>query len=347
MSPFPTALPTSRVPDPASAPPLRWGILATGGIAASFVTAVRAHTQQRVVAVGSRSKDRAEAFAARFGIENAYGSYDALVDDPAVDVVYVATPHSEHRAGALAAVTAGKHALVEKSFTRNASEAEDVFAAAATSGVMVMEAMWTRFLPQSDVIRQLLADGALGDVSTVLADHGQYFADLDGSHRLLDPSLAGGALLDLGIYPVSFASFAMGTPESVSAVGTLTDTRVDAQVSIVLKTGAAEAVLNTTLLAETPTTASISGSAARVELSGPFYAPGTLTLKAVRGGPSLVRGPDAIAGHHGLCYQAAELARCVAAGMTTSPLLPSSETLAIMGTLDEIRRQVGVVYPGE
>ena len=347
MSSIPSALPPSRVPDPADAPPLRWGIMATGGIAASFVTAVQAHTSQQVVAVGSRSAERAGAFAARFGIARAHAGYQALVADEDVDVVYVATPHSEHHAGALAAIAAGKHVLVEKSFTRNASEAADVIGAASAARVMVMEAMWTRFLPQTDVIRQLIADGALGEVSAVLADHGQYFADLAPTHRLLDPALAGGALLDLGVYPVSFAAFVLGTPTAVTAVGSLTGTGVDAQISMVLHSGAAQASLHTTLLAETPTTASISGSAGRVELSGPFYAPGVLTLTTPRGGRRLERDRDAITGHDGLCYQAAELARCVAAGMTECPTLPPSETLAVMRTMDEIRRQVGVRYPGE
>lgn len=347
MSAFPSALPNTRVLDPRSAPALRWGILAPGGIAAKFTEALKKHTAQQVVAVGSRSAARAEAFAQRFGIENAYGTYEALVNDPHVDVVYVASPHSEHHAHALAAIGAGKHVLVEKAFTRNAAEAAEVIAAAEAAGVMVMEAMWTRFLPHTDVVRQLLADGALGNVSTVIADHGQYFADLPASHRLLDPELAGGALLDLGIYPVSFASFVMGTPSSITASGSLTETGVDTQVSVILEKGTTQAVLNTTLLAETPTVATISGSLARVEIGGPFYAPQPLTLTEARTGQSLTREVDPIAGHDGLCFEATEFARCIAAGMTSSPLLLPAETLAIMGTLDTIRRQVGVIYPGE
>ena len=150
------------------------------------------------------------------------------------------------------------------------------------AGVLVMEAMWTRFLPQTDVIAQLLADGVLGEVTTVLADHGQYF-DPDPQSRLFDPALAGGAMLDLGVYPISFASFVLGPPDAVVATGSLTDAGVDAQVSITLTSGSAQACLNTTLLARTPTTASISGSAGRIELSGPFYAPGTLTLSTAAG----------------------------------------------------------------
>mgnify|MGYP001071038632 CR=1 FL=1 len=339
------SLPTSRIADPATAPPLRWGILATGGIAGSFVTALAAHTHQQVVAVGSRSADRAQSFASRHHIDRAHPSYAALVNDPGVDVVYVATPHSEHRDNALAAIAAGKHVLVEKSFTRNAAEAALVFDAARSAGVLVMEAMWTRYLPQTDVLRQVLADGVLGDIAVVAADHGQYF-DVDPAHRLLNPELAGGAMLDLGIYPVSFASMVLGRPEAVTAVGTITSTGVDAQAGIVLDKGAAQAVLHTTLLAKTPTVASISGTLARAELSGPFYAPGVLTVTS-RDGRQLIRPRDPITGSGGLSYEAAELARCVAAGRRESRLLGWGETLAIMKTMDEVRRQVGAILPGE
>lgn len=354
-SPLPAFLPTSRVPDPADAPPLRWGILAPGGIAGLFTETVLANTSQQVVAVGSRSLARAEDFATRHGVEAAYGSYEQLLADPDVQAIYVASPHSEHRDHALAALAAGKPVLVEKSFTRNAAEAREVFAAAEAAGLMAMEAMWTRFLPHMDVVRQLLADGTLGEVTTVLADHGQYFGDLPETHRLLDPRLAGGALLDLGVYPVSFASFVMGEPRQISAVGTRTALGVDAQIAIALAGGpegldgtpSIQAALHTTLTAQTPTRASICGSVARVDIDGPFYAPQRITVTANRGGDVLVREVDGIAGHQGLCYQAAEFARRVTAGETGSPLLPAAETVSIMATMDEIRRQVGVRYPGE
>jgi len=328
-----------------SAPPLRWGVLAPGRIAASFVDAISANTRQRVVAVGSRSAERGQAFAGAHGIDRAYSSYEQLVADPDVDIVYVASPHSEHRDQALLALSAGKPVLVEKAFTRNAQEAQDVARAAAAAGVPALEAMWTRFLPQTDVIRQLLADGAVGEVTTVLADHGQYF-DFEPAGRLFNPELAGGALLDLGIYPLSFASFALGEPDAVFASGSLTATGVDAQVSTVLTKGNAQAVINTTLLAKTPTLASISGSAGRLEISGPFYAPGTLTLCA-NDDRQIVRDIDAITGHQGLCFEAAHLAMLVAQGAAESPLLPLAETVSVLSTVDTIRQQVGVRFPGE
>lgn len=347
------ALPTSRIPDPATAPPLRWGILSTGGIARAMTDALTAQTRQQVVAVGSRSEESARAFADSFGIDRAHGSMQALLADDQVDAVYVASPHSEHHRQALAAITAGKHVLVEKAFTRTADEAAEVVAAARAAGVTAMEAMWTRFLPHIDVLRQLLADGALGEIRTVLADHGQYF-DRDPVHRLFNPDLAGGALLDLGIYPVSFASMVLGTPTRITAAGTLAFTGVDGQVSMVLESAGAgtsgirtnadspgaHAVLNTSLFGVTPTTASVAGTVARVELSGAFYAPGTLSYRHRDGGRLEVDGGP-ITGHRGLAYEAAHLAQLVADGRTESPLLPLDETVQILRTLDEVRRQVG------
>ena len=241
--------------------------------------------------------------------------------------------------------------LVEKAFTRNAAEAADVMAAAGAAGVIALEAMWSRFMPQTDVIRQLLDDGVLGDVVTVLADHGQHFVP-DATHRLFDPALAGGALLDLGIYPISFASLVLGHPDAVTAVGAAAFTGVDRQATAVLHHDRAEAVavVTTTLAARTPSTASISGTDARLELGGPadgpFYQPVPLVLTA-RDGGRLVRPVDPIAGSEALCHQAAHLAGLVADGAMESPLLPAAETVDIMATIDEIRRQIGVRFPDE
>ncbi|RIJ76530.1 gfo/Idh/MocA family oxidoreductase [Nakamurella silvestris] len=346
MSSFPTSLPTPRTPHPTDAPALRWGVLAPGWIAGRFVEAVKTHSGQRFVAVASRSAERAAAFAATFDIPRAYGGYAELVADPEVDIVYIASPHSEHREQALLAIAAGKHVLLEKAFTRNAGEAREVVAAAAAAGVFLQEAMWTRFLPHIDVVRQLIADGTLGEISTVIADHGQYFTP-DAASRLFDPNLAGGALLDLGIYPVSFASFALGAPASVTAVGHQAFTGVDGQITAVLAAAdGAQAVVNTTLFSKTPTTASISGSLARLEIAGDFYAPSSVSLYSPDG-DRVNWSNNEIFGHEGLVFQAAAAARSIAAGATESELMPLAETLTIMETMDEMRRQVGVTFPGE
>jgi len=343
---FPTSLPSARTLDPKDAPSLRWGILATGWIAQAFVGSLLQHTGQQVVAVGSRSQDKADAFAARFGIARAHGSYEALVADPDVDIIYIATPHSEHRDNALLALSAGKPILVEKAFTRSAAEAREVIAAASAAGLFAQEAMWTRYLPRTDVVRQLLADGVLGDISTVIADHGQCMP-VNPEGRMYNPDLAGGALLDLGIYPVSYAAFALGTPSRITAVGRKTFTGVDGQVSAILQSASgAQALVDTTLYAKTPTIASIAGSLARIELAGDFYNPGPVDLIALSG-ERLHWDDNPIPAHHGLCYQAVDAARRISEGATESALLPLSETLSIMETMDELRRQVGVVYPGE
>lgn len=345
MSDFPSVLPDSTVPDPRTAPAIRWGVLGPGGIARAFADAVHHNTASRVMAVGSRSAERAAAFAADFEVPRHYASYEALVADDGIDAVYVASPHSEHAAHAALALRAGKPVLVEKAFTQNAAQARGLADLARESGLALMEAMWARFLPQAGVLRRLLADGALGTVHTVIADHGQAF-DIGPEHRLLNPQLAGGALLDLGIYPVSFASFVLGAPDAVTAVGELTGTGVDGQVSMVLRTGSAHALLSTTQLARTPTTATVSGDRARVEFDGSFYAPTGYRL-VHRDGRVLTGDPGPIRGSHGLAYEAAHFAAMLADGLAESPLLPLAETVAIMSTLDEVRGRLGVRYPGE
>ena len=330
-------------PDPKSAPALRWGILGAGGIASVFTEAVTRHTRSEVVAVGSRAQDRADEFAARHSIGRSHGSYEALVADPEVDVVYVASPHSEHLDHALLAIAAGKHVLVEKAFTVNAAEAERVFAAARAAGVFVMEAMWTRFLPHVVVMHDVLARGEIGELVGVIADHGQNMGHHPATHRLHDRALAGGALLDLGVYPVSFAHDLFGTPDRVSAIGALTPTGVDGQVSIALGFAAVQASLHTTLEANTATTAVVFGTHGRIEIQGRFYAPTRFTVVRDDGNHWTFDGMvDA-----GMQYEAAEVARCVAAGLLESPHMTWDGTLAVMRTLDEVRRQIGLVYPTE
>lgn len=342
-------LPVSRTPDPMDPPPLRWGMLGTGWIAERFVEALHAHTRQRVVVVGSRTAEKGAEFAARHGIERSTVGYEAVAADPEVDVVYVATPHSEHRDNALLAIAAGKHVLVEKAFTRNLAEATEVVDAARAAGVATMEAMWTRFLPHMDVVRQVLADGALGEIETAFADHGQWFPK-DPDFRLFDPAKAGGAMLDLGVYPVSFTHFALGAPGRALAAGTTAFTGVDRQISAVL-TGferhpMAHGIVTTTLAALTPTLAFIAGDEARLDIPGPFYGPQPVTVTR-RDGEQATSEAGPIPGHEGLCYQAAHLAALVAEGRLESDILPLDETLAVMATMDELRRQVGVSLPGE
>ncbi len=327
-------------PDPADAPALRWGILAAGGIAHNFARTIPAHTASSVVAVGSRALERAEAFAEQEWVARAYGSYEELVHDPEVEAVYVASPHSEHRDHALLAIGAGKHVLVEKSFTRNAAEAREVLDAARDAGVFAMEAMWTRFLPHMVALRAALASGAIGDVVTVIATHGQPIAHVE---RMARPELAGGALLDLGIYPVAFAVDVLGVPTTVQAAGQLTGAGVDATLAITFGYDRAVAQISTTMLARTHNVAEIAGTAGRITVDETFFAPTGFTVHPREGEPWTVR-PEVTGGFQ---YQAAEVARRVHAGELESPVRSWSETIATMEAMDEVRRQVGMVLPGE
>lgn len=327
-------------PDPADAPPLRWGILAAGGIARKFAADIPQHTASTVVAVGSRSRERAEEFATANGVARAHGSYEDLVADPEVEAVYVASPHSEHRDHALLAIEAGKHVLVEKSFTRNAAEAREVLDAARERGVFAMEAMWSRFLPHMVALRQTIASGAIGDVVTLVANHGQPIAHVP---RMARPELAGGALLDLGIYPVAFAFDVLGEPSSVHATGWLTDAGVDATLAITFGYERAVAQLSTTMLARTHNVAEIAGTAGRITVAETYYAPTSFTVHPTDGEPWTV-APEVTGGFQ---FQAAEVARRVHAGELESPVRPWAEIIGTQVAMDEIRRQVGMVLPGE
>ncbi len=332
----------AELEDPYDAPPLRWAILGAGGIAGAFAGAVTRHTRSQVVAVGSRDLQRATRFAGQHDIPRAHGSYEALVADPDIDAVYVATPHSEHRDHALLAIAAGRPVLVEKAFTRDAAAAQEVLAAAGAAGVFAMEAMWTRFLPHMVALRELVAAGGIGEPIGLVADHGQDMRHHPPSHRLHDPALAGGALLDLGVYPVSFAHDLFGVPDRITALGSRTATGVDGQVSLALGFGEVmQASLHTTLWARTATTAVVFGTEGRVELADRFYGPTSFALVRADGDGWTYR--DHVV--DGLQYEAAEVARCVAAGAQQSSVMGWQATLDVMRTLDEARRQVGVVFP--
>ncbi|SEE91466.1 Gfo/Idh/MocA family protein [Ruania alba] len=331
-------------PDPADAPPLRWGILAAGGIAAKFAQDVPAHSSGSVVAVGSRSLERAQAFAEKHQIPTAYGNYADLVADEQVEAVYVASPHSEHLEHAMLAIEAGKPVLVEKSLTRNAVEARELFEAAKARGVFVMEAMWSRLLPHMVALREIIASGEIGEVHMVTAEHGQWLNHVGDDHRLKNPDLAGGAMLDLGVYPVSFAYAVLGAPDQISAIGTTTATGVDESDVITLRYGnRALALLGASLKGGTRNAATVTGTQGRVEIEPTFFAPTTLTVRPQGGEPRTLTPP--VGG--GFEYQAAEVARCVAAGRTESEVHSWADTIAVMEMMDEARRQFGVVLPGE
>lgn len=323
---------------------LRWGILGTGWIAHAQTADLLANGFS-VTAVGSRTADAAARFAGEFGIRNAHASYEALVADDEVDVVYVSTPHPLHASNALLALEAGKHVLVEKPFALNVREARQVVELADSRGLVALEAMWTRFLPNMVRLREVVASGTIGDVRTLIADHDQVLSD-DPLARGLNPELGGGALLDLGIYPISFAYDLFGTPTTVLADAAMTATGVDRQTAIVLAfDGGRQAVMHSALDTRGPNRAVVLGTEGRIELDPVWYTSTSFTVYDAAG-DTIDRFEQPVNGR-GMHFQAAELERLVAAGLTSGTILPTTETVRIMETLDEVRRQIGLVYPHE
>ncbi|HEY0240715.1 MAG TPA: Gfo/Idh/MocA family oxidoreductase [Friedmanniella sp.] len=340
---WPDALPTSRVPDPRDAPTLRWGVIGTGWIAERFVAALQRLTTQQVVAVGSRTERSATEFADRFGLRHAYGSYEALVADAEVDVVYVATPHNRHRPHAGLALEAGKHVLVEKPITLNATEAAELAELAAARGLFCAEALWSLFTPKFDVVAQVLDSGLLGEISSVIGDNGEWF---DADHRIQRHELAGGPLLDLGTYPLALTGWVLGPPTEVVARGTDAPSGVNGQVGALLAYGSgARGVVHTTILASTPVAFTVAGSAATLQIPGVFYRPGPFSVVRTDGARLDYSEPEI--GYDALAYQAAEVARRITAGETETPVRPLRESVATMALIDEIRRQIGQVWDEE
>jgi len=320
-----------------------WGILGPGGIAKAFATDLKLLDGHSVAAVGSRTLKNAQDFVNTFG-GTAYGSYEALVADPSIHAIYVATPHPAHKDNVVLALNAGKPVLCEKPFAVNAKGAQEMVAAAQKNNVAMMEAMWSRFLPHYAQVREIVASGVLGKILTVHADHGQRLADQDIA-RLVEPALAGGALLDLGIYPVSFAHMVLGNPTKITASGVLTDKGVDAQTSMIFDyADGAQAVLNTTMIEQTPCRAVVAGVDGWLEIDRVFYTPTSMRVTLFDG--SVTEYPTNYTGH-GLREQAEAFKKLVQSGHTQSDILNWKDTVDIMQTLDSVRSQIGLRYPFE
>jgi len=329
-------------PDPAAAPALRWGILAPGGIAHRFAREVGAHTRSVIAAVGSRDLGRARRFADQYGIARAHGSYEDLVADPDIDAVYIASPHSEHHDHAVLALTAGKPVLVEKAFTLNEAQAAAVFALARQKQLFVMEAMWSRFLPHYARLRQLVADGRLGELRHVTAIHAQSLS-LDPLGRFMNPAVGGGALLDLGVYPLACCHMLLGVPDSLVTLGVVAPTGVDRAETIALRWGDTLGTAVADCAGAGLSSLAVVGTAGRVDVPDWFYTPQDLVFTPRGGEPTVL--PTRVEG--GFQFEAAEAARQIAAGALESPWMTWQDTLDVMRTMDEVRRQLGVRYPQE
>ncbi len=323
---------------------IRWGILATGGIAHAFTNDLVLGGFQ-VQAVASRTQASADAFAAEFGIPTAHASYEALAADPEVDIVYISTPHPFHAENARLMLNAGKHVLIEKPVTLNGREAREIVDLAADKGLLVLEAMWTRFLPHMVRIREILAAGTIGDVHTLIADHTQLLPD-DPEHRLNSMALGGGALLDLGIYPLTFASELFGRPETILAAATFKSTGADAQVATTFRYPGGQ-IAQTFSASDTAgrNEATILGTTGRIELDRVWYTP--TTIRVVNSAHEVIETFSAPVTGRGMQFQAVEAEKLIRAGKISSDILPVEEMVAIMETLDAVREQIGLRYPGE
>jgi predicted dehydrogenase len=320
--------------------PIRWGILATGVIAMAFTEDLTLLPEAAIAAVGSRSTEVARTFADTHGIPRAHGSWQALADDPEVDVVYVATPHTAHHAASKLCLEAGKAVLCEKPITLDCATAQDLVNTARAKSLFLMEAMWMRTNPAIRRIVALIADGAIGEVTAVCGDFGVP-GPIPPGHRLRAPALGGGALLDLGVYPVALAHLVLGAPNAITAWASLTPEGTDQNTALILGyDSGAVATLHCGFVGETGQRATITGTLGRIELPRHFYRPDRFTL--VRSGRS--EAVEVALRGNGLGYEAEEVMRCLREGLVESPMIPHAATLDVMRILDEARAQIGVNY---
>jgi predicted dehydrogenase len=321
----------------------RWGIMGAGRIASALVDAIL-EAGGEVVAIGSSSGERAEAFGERHGIPHRYSSHAEVALDADVDVVYVASTNDAHHAHTLTSIAAGKPVLCEKPFALNTPQAMDMVTAARESDVFLMEAMWMRFQPATDHLMEMLGAGRIGAARVVQVDFG-FPAAPHASNRLFDPALGGGTIMDLGVYVVTLATMVLGPPEQIMAQVERFESGVDRQAGIVLhhRRGGIS-TLSTSFVADTSTEAIVSGPEGRIRVHRPFHHSPMLTVE--RGGET-VETVDVGYQGSGYRFEVEEVHRCLREGLTESPKMPLDTTLNVMETLDEIRAQVGLTFPGE
>lgn len=319
----------------------RWGILATGAIARAFVGDLRLVPGAEVVAVGSRSVEAARTFADTHGIPRAYGSWAELAADAEVDVVYVATPHAAHGDATAICLAQGRAVLCEKPFTLDRASSAELTEVARARGVFLMEAMWMRCNPLVLRMLELLGDGAIGEVTSVQADFG-VAGPFPPESRMRAKALGGGALLDLGVYPVSLAHLVLGRPDHIRSWAKISPEGVDENTGLVFGyDSGAVATLSCGIVGATPVAAAVTGTRGRIELPAPFFRPGHLTLYRNDAEPETIPGDVVGMGYQ---HEAAEVQRCLAEGLLESPLVPHATTLEVMELLDTIREQIGVSY---
>jgi predicted dehydrogenase len=324
---------------------IRWGILGTGTIAAKFAKALNFLPEAKLAAVGSRAAETAEKFAKSFRIAHRHPSYEKLANDPEVDVIYVATPHPFHMENTILCLNAGKAVLCEKPFEINAARANRMIDAARGKKLFLMEAMWTRFLPVIAQVRDWLSCEAIGRVRILQADFG-FTGDWTPEHRLLNPQLAGGALLDVGVYTVSLASMVFGSPPAeIAALAHIGQTGVDEQAAMTFRYDDGQlAVLSCSVKTQTPQQAVIAGAKGTITIHSPFWSATKATISIKGKKDKTVKMPHQC---NGFEYEAREVMRCLRAGKLESDYFPLDETLEIVKTMDQIREQWSLKYPME
>lgn len=333
-------LPAPRLVDPSSVPSLRWGIIGPGSIAEAFASTVLANTHQRIVAIASRTPGRAKTFASKYSIPAHLSSYQQLVARDDIDVIYVANQPIDHLSAAMLALDAGKPILVEKPFTQNVEEAESIFARARDLGLLAMEAMWTRYLPQMDVARQLLASGAIGEPKLVISD----FCQDSRSVARMWRKGHGSPLWDMGIYPIALSQMVLGEPTTVEARGIVLDDGMDAETTAYLTyASGARATITVSGLVDAPLHAVISGEDGVIEFGEPYIFPTAVGFagKGIDAPMHWWKDESAIRRHEGLAYQATAFADYLARGLLESPLQSHDDSLACLRVAAEITRCLG------
>lgn len=324
---------------------IKWGIVGAGKISATFAEALNSLKNTELTAIASRSLDKAQDFANRFHIKKAYGSYEELAMDPEIDVVYIGTPHTEHMANTELCLRNKKAVLCEKPFTVNHKETEYLISLARENKVFLMEAMWTKFLPATKTVKSWIKDGKIGNIKYFNVNFG-YQAEYDPKGRLLNPELAGGALLDVGIYPITYVIHMMDRlPDKVTSLAYIGHTNVDEinTLSFLYEDGTV-AELSSSVTTNIGHDALIVGDKGKIEVPSFWRAD---SAKLYDASDNLIETFSMPVEPNNYIHEAEEVNRCLREGKLESDLLPLQDTLAIMKVMDDIRAAWGLVYPSE
>lgn len=324
--------------------PIKWGIMATGKIAHAMVRDAALVDGTKIHAVGSRSIENAQPFAHKHGIPNVHGSYDELANDPSIDLIYIATPHNSHFELIKLCLENGKHVLCEKPMVLNTRQAQDCATLAREKGLFLMEALWTRFFPAIQRVRRWIQDGRVGQLKHIVADF-SFAAHYSPDGRLFNPALAGGALLDLGIYPISLVTLFLGSPEKIEGTAIIGETGVDEEDHIHLEfSGGATAELRCGLRENRPVLATIEGTEGCITIHERFHHPDRISLRS-RGAKTVSETfPTEGAGYH---YQIAAVSQSIREGMSEHTAMPLADTLCNLKVMDSLRHQWGLGYPDD